>query len=221
MREHWREVHYWLWLWQRRVPFAVKVTVIGVIVCGLLTAGLGAAGGLTSSSGGSSQELALQTTVEKIVTVREKGRIVRKFVPVAVKRAEPGQRRASVLTQLKYVTRVVSLAANEPARLVPVTKVRQVTLNGKPQTVTRTRLNSRTRTETAAVTRTVTNTQAITQPPETVTREQTNTLTRTETRVQTATRVETATETRVETVTLPPQTVTVLETVTVTVPKPK
>jgi hypothetical protein len=223
VREHWREIHYWLWFWQRRVPFAVKATVIGVIVCALLTAGLGAAGGLSSSSGGGNQELALQTTVEKLVTVREKGRIVRKLVPVAVKRAEPRRRLETVLTQLEYVTRVVSLAANAPARLVPVTRARLVTVDGKPQTVTRTRLNPVTRTQTAAVTRTVTNSQNITQPPETVTREQTNTLTRTENRVETTTRVETQTltQTRAETVTLPPQTVTVLETVTVTVPKPK
>ena len=222
MREHWREIHYWLWLWQRRVPFAVKATVIGVIVCALLTAGLGAAGGLTSTGGGS-KELALQTTVERLVTVREKGRIVHRLVRVAVKAAQPGRRGDTVLTQLKYVTRVVSQAANAPARPVPVTKARLVTVDGKPQTVTRTRLDPGTRTETAAVTRTVTNTQNITQPPETVTREQTDTLTRTETRVQTATRVETqtVTEARIETVTLPPQTVTVLETVTVTVPKPK
>jgi hypothetical protein len=201
--------------------------MIGVLLCGLLTAGLGAAGGLTSASGGS-EELAFQTTVEKLVTVREQGRIVQKFVPVAVKAVEPGQRRESGrLTELKYVTRVVSRAGDSsvhPARkLVLVATTRQITIDRKPQTVIRTRLDPRTRTETAAVTRTVTNTQNVTQPPETVTEAQTNTLTRTETRVQTATRVETQTltETRVETVTLPPQTVTVLETVTVTVPKPK
>jgi hypothetical protein len=220
VRGHWREIHYWLWLWQKRVPFAVKATVLGVLVCALLTAGLGAAGGLTSAGAGG-EELAPRTTLERLVTVREKGRVFQRLVRVAVKAPEPGRRGESVLTQLEFVTRVVSLAAQAPHRIVVVTTVRPLTAEGKPQTVTR--LKPRTRTETAAVTRTVTNTQNITQPPETVTREQTNTLTRTETRAETSTRVETQTltETRVETVTLPPQTVTVLETVTVTVPKPK
>jgi hypothetical protein len=220
VRTHWREPHYWLWLWRQRVPFAAKVTTVAVILCGLLAGGLGAADRLTSGSG-SSGELVFQTTVEKLVTVREKGRIVRKLVPVALKRI---QRRAN---QPKYVTRVVSTSGDVPAhtvaKLVPVVATRRVTIAGEPRTVVSTRLEPTTRAETATVTRTVTNTQNVTQPAATVTKTETDTVARTETRVETTTRTatQTVTETRVQTVTLPPETVTVVGTVTVTVPKPK
>jgi hypothetical protein len=203
------------------VPFGAKVATIGVLLCGLLAGGLGAADRVTSSSG-DSNKLMLQSTVEKLVTVREKGRIVVKLVPVAEKKVETGQRRETLYkTEPKYVTRVVSADGDAHvrtvAKLVPVVTTRQFT----PQAVGSTR--PITRTETAALTRTVTNTQNITQPAETITTTTTNTLTKTETRVETTTRTatQTLTETRVETVTLPAEIVTVAETVTVTVPKPK
>jgi hypothetical protein len=91
----------------------------------------------------------LQTTVEKLVTVREKGRIVRKLVPVALKRVETGERRETLSkTEPRYVTRVVSgdgdARVRTVARLVPVVTTREFTISGKPETVGSTRPITRT-----------------------------------------------------------------------------
>jgi hypothetical protein len=201
-------------VWRQRVPFGAKVATVGVLLCGLLVGGLGAADRVTSA-GGDNKRLMLQTTVERLVTVREKGRILRKLVPVALKRVETGRRRETFYktepktfykTEPKYVTRVVS-ADGDPRAVT----IRQFT----PQIVGSTR--PMTRTETAALTRTVTSVQNVTQPAGTMTTTMTNTLTRTETRVETTTRTatQTVTETQIETVTVP------AGTVTVTVPAPK
>jgi hypothetical protein len=215
MREHWRDIHYWYWLWQRRVPWGAKVTTLGVVLFGLAAGGWGAADRLTSASGGqSSSGFVFDTTVEKLVTVRERGRLVEKLVPTRVRARV--RRETVYRTQPKYVTRVVSASG-------PVSRVaRRITVNGKPVTVVATRQGPSGRVTTEALTRTVTNTQNVTQPAEIVTATQTNTLTRTETRVETTTRVatQTVTSTHVETVTQPAVTVTVPITVTVTIPKP-
>ena len=218
---HWREPTYWLWVWRRRVPFGAKVTVVAVVLCVLLGGGWAAADGLTSTHGGG-DALALETTVEKLITVHEKGRIVHELVPAAEK----------VKARLKYVTVTASASGNvsaqTPARLPPVVRTQQITVNGESRTVTRTRLATTARTETATVARTVTSTQnitqpavTVTQPAVTVTKPQSSTLTRTETRTETLTRTQTQPVTQTQTVTLPAQTVTVVQTVTVTVPKPK
>jgi hypothetical protein len=220
----WRDPQYWLWVWRRRVPFGAKVTTIGVLLCALLVGGWAAADGLTSSGGSSSEALVFESTVEKLITVHEKGRIVHKLVPVAMK-IEARRRRVTVYeTKSKYVTLAPSASADGPAhtvaKLVPVATTRRITII-EPRADTRTRPESPARTETATRTRTVTSTQNNTQPAVTIATTQTSTLTRTETRVETMTRTETRTVTETQAVTLPAQTLTVVQTVTVTLPKPK
>jgi hypothetical protein len=218
VRTHWRERQYWLWIWRQRIPFGAKVTGIVVFLCALLGAGWVTADGLTSTHG-SSDAVMLETTVVKLVTVREKGRIVRKAVLVTMQRP----RGASSPTQPKYVTVTASASGDATAhtltRLVPVVAKRQITIDADPRTVTRTRLATTARTRTATVARTVTSSENVTQPAVTVIKPETSTITRTETRVDTITRTQTQAVT--QTVTLPAETVTVVDTVTVTVPKPK
>ena len=102
----------------------------------------------------------LETTVQKYVTVREKGKIVRKLVPV-VKRVKVFQRRETAFeTQLRYSTRVVTTpgAVHTIRRLVttivPVVKKQVVKVNGKTYTVVTTRFVPTTRVETVVTTET-------------------------------------------------------------------
>ena len=242
MREHWRDPAYWLWLWRVRTPFAAKVAVAAVCLIGLLGGGWVAADRLTSANASSSSKsFILETTVSKLVTVREKGKLVTKRVPVVKKlvivRRQP---ETAYETKLKYATQVVTTpgAVRTVRRVVttvvPVVKTKVVKINGKTQTVAVTSFVTTTKTETQVQTetrqQTITNTQ--TQPPGTITQTstQTHTTTQTQTQTQTVTQTQTQTTTVVQTVTdtqtvtLPPvtvtETVTQTETVTVTTTAP-
>ena len=241
---HWREWMYWRWLWSR-TPGAAKLVALGVVFAGLLGGGWVVADRTASEKPNASsgdRVILVETTVQKAVTLHEKGRIVRKLVPV-VRKLEARQRATTVYQgQLNYVTRVVAAptgAIHTVAETVPVVSTQQITVNGAPRTVVSTRSQPTTMTRTvvathnvtqtapplnAAATRTVTSTQ--TNPPET--RTVTSTQTKTQTLTQTQTNTETVTRTATETVTLPAETLvrTVTETappvtVTVTVPKGK
>src|SRR5579871_3140488 len=88
-RRYWREGDFWRWLWRERVRTEVKI-LIGAIVLALMLGGGWAAAdrlskanaGVSSASGGF---FTFETTVDRLVTVRESGRIVRKLVPVVKK----------------------------------------------------------------------------------------------------------------------------------------
>ena len=220
---------YWRWLWSR-TPGAAKLVALGVVFAGLLGGGWVVADRTASEKPNASsgdRVILVETTVQKAVTLHEKGRIVRKLVPV-VRKLEARQRATTVYQgQLNYVTRVVAAptgAIHTVAETVPMVFTQQITVNGAPRTVVSTRSQPTTMTRTVVATHNVTQTA----PPlnAAATRTVTSTQTKTQTLTQTQTNTETVTRTATETVTLPAETVvrTVTETappVTVTVPKGK
>jgi hypothetical protein len=208
---------------------------VGVVFLGLLGGGWAVASQATSSNDGDvaigTGPIVVETTVEKVITVREHGKIVRKIVPV-VKRVRVVQRAGTVYqTQRDYVTRLVKTPGKSLIRtrtvstVVPVVTTRQITVNGKPRLVTRTQFVTTTQTKTVPITQTVVATQNVTQnvtqvqtaPPVTDTRTTTQTKTQTQTQTVTQTATRTVPDTQVVTVT--PDPVTVTRTVTET-PEP-
>jgi len=223
MRSRWVETAYWRWLWSR-VPWEARWVVVGVLLLGLLGGGWAVASQGTSSNDGDvaigTGPIVIQTTVERVITVRRNGKIVRKVVPV-VKRVRVLQRPGTLYeTQRDYVTRVVKTPGGAVIRtvstVVPLVTTQQITVNGKPRSVTRTEFRPTTQTRTVPLTQTLVATQNVTQtqttPPVTDTRTTTETKTQTQTVTQTATR--TVTDTQLVTVT--PDPVTVMRTVTET-----
>jgi hypothetical protein len=223
-RKHWREPRFWKWWWQNRLSLEIQVGAMLVLLALLLGGGWLAADRLAPANAADSSSYVLETTVNRVVTVREQGKVVRKLVPVVrrilVKRA------TQYRTETHYGTRIVTTpggvrVVREPViRYVPKVRTRVVTNKGQVRTVSETRFlpttNIETRTQTAVVTgeRTITNTATAIQI-QTVVNARTVTDTQTATVINTVTDVQTQTETQPAiTVTLPAETVTV----TVTVP---
>lgn len=215
-RKHWREPQFWKWWWQNRLSLEVRVGAAAFLLALLLGGGWFAAGKLSTASAGQSAYV-LETTVQR-VTVREKGKVVRKLVPV-VRRIRV-QSSTQYRTETRYETQVVTspggvrIVRKPVVRYVPKIRTRVVTKNGRTRTLRQTTFvpttKIETRTQTAVVTgeRTVTNTAVQTQ---TVVNARTVTATETQTVLGTVTDVQTETEPAV-TVTLPAETVTVFVT---------
>jgi hypothetical protein len=210
LREHWRDVNYWRWLWHRHVPFEAKVSV-GVVLTGLmLGGGWFAADRLTAAHAGTTgtRALVLERTVRKVVVVTEGGKVIRKLVPVVtrVKVRQPGK--TSYQTRTTYKSQVVTtpgsvrVVPRVVTTFAPVVKKRVVRVNGKTHTVVETLLAPTIRTETQSQTQTQTQTHEVTNV---------QTVTNTQNVVQT----ETVSQTK--TITLPAVTTTVTNEVTTTV----
>ena len=220
-RKHWREPSFWKWWWQNRLSLEIQVGAMLVLLALILGGGWLAADKLAPANAADSSSYVLETTVNRVVTVREKGKVVRKLVPV-VKRILV-KRATQYRTETQYGTRFVTTpggvrVVREPViRYVPKVRTRVVTNQGRVRTVSETRFlpttNIETRTQTAVVTgeRTITNTAIQTQ---TVVNARTVTETHTATVFDTVTDVQTQTET----VTQPATTITVPSVTTVTVP---
>ena len=206
---------------------------MGVVLAAILVGGWFVADGLTAAKAGTrSDSLILETTVNKLVTVREKGKLVTKIIPV-VKRVVRVQAHTETRfdrqTDLRYSTRVVTepgatrLVRRVVTTRVPVVKNHVITVNGKTKTVAVTSYVPTTRVETQTQTQTQTETrqQTVTQPGASNTVTQTSTLnhTTTDVQTQTVTTVQTQTVTTVNTVT-DVQTVTNTVTTTETVTEP-
>lgn len=225
--ENWRSADFWRWWWRNRAPGELKVALGVVVVLVVLVGGYFTADRLTGTSAAASDGVATyayETTVQRLVTVREHGRVVVKRVPMVVRRLV-----VRPVTSFKTVvdTRVIKtpggtkIVKRKVTRYVPVVHKKVVTRNGKTTTVTETKLVPTVQTQTQVVTnqQTVVNhdTVVVTQPettvqtvtatPDTVTVTKTETNTQTDT--QTVTETVTQTETVVETVTQPADTVTV------------
>jgi hypothetical protein len=203
MKEHWHEAAFWRWWWRERVSGGTKVVATTLFVAALLSGGWIASSGLPGAHAeAASSSYVLETTVSRVVTVREHGKTIVKKVPVVIRRSVIRSRTDTVVETtvirtpggIRYVQKKV---------LVPVVRRRVVTVGGKTSTVTETRLVPTVKTQT--LTNVVTNQQTVQQV---VTNERT--VERTATVVQPVTTVET------RTVTLPPDTVTVTQTETVT-----
>jgi hypothetical protein len=189
IRGRWFRPRYWGWRWRSGVSRESKA------ISALIGLAAVAAGGYLAADtlgGPSSSTESFETTVEKIVTVREKGKLVRRPARV-VRRVFVTTSTAADGTQV-ITRRVVSTQ--------PVIRREVVTVAGRPRTVVRTRSEVVTRTRT----RPVTDLQTVTSQ-ETVTNEELVTVTRPVTTTQTSTVVRTV-----------PTTVTETESVTVTVP---
>jgi len=225
VRSHWREPGYWRWLWHR-VPSGARSATLAVLLIALVGAGWVTADRATSSGSNDavgSEPILIRTTVQKVVTYREKGKVIRKVIPI-VKKIKVVQGPETVYqTQRDYVTRVEvtpgKAVTHIVSALVPVTSTRQITVDGKPRIVVRTQLvpTTRTQTQTVPLTKTIVSTHSETAPGvtnnNTVTKTDTRTLTHSETRTQTQTQIQT--QTQVQTV-VQTQTVTRTETQTVT-----
>jgi hypothetical protein len=204
-RRHWREPAFWRWWWGNQAPHGAKVSLAGLALLGFLAVGFFAALGLSEADAGSTDPRALtfQTTVDKLVTVRERGRVVVRRVPVV--RRVVYRPETAVRTLFGTRVRVVTT----PGRAV--VEKRLVTVGGKTRTIIATQTVSGTRTQTRVQTETRTQTRVQTE---------TNVVTDQQTVVRTETLPVTVQQTVVQT--LPSQTVTVTVpiTVTITVPKP-
>jgi hypothetical protein len=216
----------------------LSFVVVAALAAALLWAGISAAGGVGTGgdpAGGAATYVAKEEIVTHAVTVRERGKVVVKRVPVV--KTTYGKQQTFVQTQ------TIS-APGQPTRTVvrslvqyrPVYRRRIVTVNGNPITVDRPVTNTRILTDTQSFTVTAERTTTMehgvtivrTEPANTVTvvktaRGDTDTVTVVKTvraDADTVTRTTTVTNTETETTTIP-VTVTNVATVTVTVPRPK
>jgi hypothetical protein len=215
-------------LWYRRVSPEGKLALFAVALLLLGGGGWFAADRLTAAHAGvgTLDPFVLETTVHKIVTVRERGKIVRKVVPVVKKVYLPRQTALVLRTQyekqflttpgsLRVVRRLVTT-------YVPVVKKQVVTVDGKTRTVVRKQLVRTTRVETQIQVQTQTQTRvAVTTNQQTVVNQQTVTNSRVVTQTETLPAKNTTVTSPPVTVTGPTETVTVTrpgDTVTVTGP---
>jgi len=165
IRSHWRDPHFWTWWWRQRVPGEAKLVAAVVAMSLLGFGGYAAAGGLdTTVAEGSSEPLSPQvTTVEKVLTIRESGRVVTR--PVRVVRTIPGRGSTSFSTQVLLDTVTTPggtyVVTQRDVETVPVVRRVVVTRDGRVRTVIQTRPGG---TQTSVVTdrRTVTNERVLT-----------------------------------------------------------
>jgi hypothetical protein len=221
VRKHWRDPRFWRWFWHDRVAPEVKALVAAILIVLMLGGGWLAANRLSTANAGVSTPAAVltfETTVQKLVTVHEKGKIVRKLVPVVhkvfVKRATAFQTTTDVQTHVVTISGGVRTVRSKVVVHVPVVSKKVITVDGKTKTVVTTRLVPTTRTQTQTLTNTLTRVQTLTQTQVQVqVQQQTQTQTQTQTKTQTQTQTQTNTVTTTRTVTQP---VTTTRTVTTT-----
>src|SRR5581483_10904918 len=163
-RQNWKAWGFWRWWWRNRVSTSAKHVTALALAALLLVGGYFASNWLAGASAASDglNTYIVQTTVTKIVTVKDHGRTIVKRVPVVVRRTLVRSRTATatvvdtrVVTTpggTKYVVRKVT-------HYVPVVHKRVVRMNGTTTTVTETRLVPTVKTQTQVVTnpQTVTN----------------------------------------------------------------
>jgi hypothetical protein len=222
-RHNWRTFAFWRWWWRSYVPVDAKYMALVLLAGVLLVGGYFASGHLAgANAAGSVDSYVRETTISKVITVKEHGRTVVKRVPVVVRKTIVHSSTAwatSVDTRVVTTPGGVRYVTKKVTRYVPVVKKRTVLVDGKTKTVTETRLVPTVKTETAVVTnqQTVTNqstvvvnkSSTVTQPVTTV---ETHTVTlppETVTHTETQTQTETVTQTVVTTVQGPPITITI------------
>lgn len=211
IREHWRDPRFWPWFWHNRVPLGLKVVIASIGAALFLILGYFAANRLPGASA-SPAALTYETTIQQSVTVREHGKTIIRRVPV-VRRVFL---RPQTAFETRYDTRIVTTPGGvryvpqRVVKFVPVVQRHVITVNGKTQTVTQTRLVRTTSIRTQTLTNVVTNQQ-------TVVNQNTVTLVNNREVTVPVTVTESHTTTVVETQTLPPETVTA-PLITITLP---
>lgn len=136
----------WRWWWQNRVPSAVKALAALVLLGGVVAGGWFAAQKLPSASAGDQGSQTVVRTVEQVVTVRARGKVVVKHVPVIQKVYVANKATAEVKTvrvaSTVYGTRTVvqTVAASRPRAVTlparTVTRTRTVTITKTVPTTT-------------------------------------------------------------------------------------
>ena len=83
-RANWRDPRFWRWWWHERVTFESRIAFYVFLFALLLGSGLFAAERLASAGAevAPSTPILIETTVEKAVTIHERGKVIRKLVPV-------------------------------------------------------------------------------------------------------------------------------------------
>jgi hypothetical protein len=158
-RDNWRSLAFWRWWWSNSLSTEVKVPLAFVIVALLLVAGYFAANQMSGASAAIDSSTYVQTTVRKVVTVRQHGKLVVKRVPVVIRRnvvhsqtsyqtvidkqvvtTRGGVRRVvQKVPQFVPVERVVNVTVDHTQTVVqPVTSVVTTTVTLPPQTITQT-----------------------------------------------------------------------------------
>jgi hypothetical protein len=210
-KENWRTFGFWRWWWRSVVPADAKY-LASILLAGVLIVGGYFASGHLAGASAAGTSYVRETTISKIVTVKENGQTIVKRVPVVVRKTIVHSSTAwatSVDTRVVTTSGGLRYVTKKVVRYVPVVHKRTVLVNGKTKTVTETRLVPTVKTETFTNVQTVTNQSTVV-------------VNKSSTVTQPVTTVET------HTVTLPPQTVTqtltqtetVTETVTTTVQEP-
>lgn len=158
-RDNWRSLAFWRWWWSNSLSTEVKVPLAFVIVAMLLVAGYFAANQMSGASAAIDSSTYVQTTVRKVVTVRQHGKLVVKRVPVVIRRnvvhsqtsyqtvidkqvvtTRGGVRRVvQKVPQFVPVERVVNVTVDHTQTVVqPVTLIVTTTVTLPPQTITQT-----------------------------------------------------------------------------------
>ena len=141
MREHWREAAFWRWWWHDRVPVVVKSLLALALLGSLVVGGWFAAQKLPAAKAGDGPSKTIVSTVDRVVTVRARGKVVVKHVPVIQKvyvanaAASPKTLRVAE-TQTVYGTRTV---VRTVVRTVAAASLRAKEVTLPASTVTRTR----------------------------------------------------------------------------------
>jgi hypothetical protein len=208
-RKNWRTWAFWRGWWRQRLPTAAKHVIALAFAAVLLVGGYFASNWLAGASAASDSgaTYVVQTTVTKIITVKEHGRTIVKRVPVVVRRTIIKSKTAyHTIVDTRIVTTPggVRYVVRKVTHYVPVVHRHVVRVNGKTTTVTETRLVPTVKT----LTNVVTNLQ-------TVTNQSTVVVNHTDTLVQSVTN--NVTNFVTNTVTLPPNTVTQTDTTTTTI----
>jgi hypothetical protein len=158
-RDNWRSLAFWRWWWSNSLSTEVKVPLAFVIVAMLLVAGYFAANQMSGASAAIDSSTYVQTTVRKVVTVRQHGKLVVKRVPVVIRRnvvhsqtsyqtvidkqvvtTRGGVRRVvQKVPQFVPVERVVNVTVDHTQTVVqPVTSIVTTTVTLPPQIITQT-----------------------------------------------------------------------------------
>jgi predicted membrane metal-binding protein len=148
MREHWKELGFWRWWWHNRVPSAVKALAALVLLGGIVAGGWFAAQKLPLANASADGSQTIVRTVERVVTVQARGKVVVKRVPV-IQKVYVANKAARVKTlrvaSTVYGTRTV-------VQTVAAHRARTLTLPARTTTVTRTRTRTITVTKTVPTT---------------------------------------------------------------------
>src|SRR6476659_2269151 len=115
-RDNWRTLAFWRWWWRSYVSTDAKYMALVLLAGVLLVGGYFASGHLAGASAAQTADTYVrETTISKIVTIKEHGRTVVKRVPVVV-------RKTIVHSSTAYATSVDTRVVTTPGGVRYVTK---------------------------------------------------------------------------------------------------